>query len=71
MISGTEIKGGKILGTIEFRENVCDFWHGTDKLLNDFVQGCLVDDEDFPPLPLGAIMIRAEQLEWLLHDFCI
>ena len=47
MVSGSEIKGGKILGTIDFRENVFDFWHGPDELPGDFDQGLVVTDEAF------------------------
>ena len=47
MIYISEIKGGKILGTLESRENVFDFWHGTVELLGDFVQDSVVDDEAF------------------------
>ena len=47
MISGSEIEGGKISCTVEFRENVFDFWHGPDELLGDFVQGSVVDIEVF------------------------
>ena len=52
IISGLGIEGGKILGTIDFRENVFDFWHGLGKLLSDFVQGSLVDDKAFSTITL-------------------
>ena len=47
MGSSSEIEGGKILGSIEYRENAFDFWLGPDELPGDFVQGSVVNDEAF------------------------
>ena len=47
MVSNLEIQGWKILWTIEFWEDALMFGHGQDKLLGDFVQGYVVDNESF------------------------
>ena len=59
-MSGSEIKGGKILGTTEFRENDFDFWHRPDELPGDFVQGSVVNDEAFSTITFRYEMIRAD-----------
>ena len=48
-------------------EKISDFWHGPDKLLDDFVQGSVVDDGAFSTITLGTMVIGAGQLEWLLY----
>ena len=45
MASSSEIQGKKIFHTIQYREDVFDFGHGPDKLLDDFVQGFVIDDK--------------------------
>ena len=72
MVSSSEFKGWNILCTIEFWEDVPRFGDGTNKLLGDFVQGCLVKDEVFSTIafrydndgswPAGVITA---------YDFCI
>ena len=67
MVCSSEIQCWKIFYTIQFGEDVFDFRYGPDELLSDFVQGSIIDDKAFPPLPLGTTMMGDDQLEWLLH----